>query len=501
MVAKLADMYNMLWKMVIRPPRDVYTMEELGPPKFRLGKEIFERHDLQLKSKRGVLQCSHFVPTKDSAKARPCVVYLHGNCSSRLEAFDALPVLLPRGLSVFCLDLSGSGRSDGEYVSLGHFEEIDLQAVLEHLRSKSSVSSIGLWGRSMGATTSIFRAAEDKNLAGCVLDSGFSDLRTVAEELVNRGRFWVPSMMVSMVFDLIRTEVMSRADFDPMTLVPLHGAKQAGCPAFFGVALDDSFVLPHHTHYLYKAWGGERVLRVFDGGHNGVRPQWFLEEAADFLAACLKKKAREASLGGEASLEGKPMEVCQEATTASSDESWSNEEEHGGAAVQAAQAVSRASEHSSSTTPMVPAERRPSDAETLPSPMAATELEASRRPQVIREKLIQMGFRSEQIGDVAAKSASVDDALETIMRRHDVLCRLQNLPPSGRHAPAASGFPAPQAVQSEENLETVVPEGSLEEQLCFLGFDQVQSRNAAQRCCNLDAAADWLADNNATVAL
>ena len=65
-------------------------------------------------------------------EARPCVVYLHGNCSSRLEvgcsrsmrktrlccrfaagclqAFDALPVLLPLDVSVFSMDLSGSGR-------------------------------------------------------------------------------------------------------------------------------------------------------------------------------------------------------------------------------------------------------------------------------------------------------------------------------------------------------------------------------------------------------
>jgi len=25
---------------------------------------------------------------------------------------------------------------------------------------------------------------------------------------------------------------------------------------------------------LHNAWAGERLLRVFDGGHNGVRPSW-----------------------------------------------------------------------------------------------------------------------------------------------------------------------------------------------------------------------------------
>lgn len=281
--ARIGETYNMLWKMVIRPPRDLYSPEELGPAKFRLGKRVYERHDLQLHSTRGVLQCSHFVPAKTLPVRRPCVVYLHGNCSSRLEAFDALPVLLPRGLTVFCLDLSGSGRSDGEYISLGYHEEKDLRAVLQFLRTQEHVSTIGLWGRSMGATTSILRAAEDHELGACILDSAFRDLETVAEELVSRGRLPIPQFVVGWALEMIRGEVQSRADFDPRELAPIKCAPLARCPALFGVASDDSFVLPHHTQDLYDAWAGERVLRVFDGGHNGIRPTWFLEEAAEFL--------------------------------------------------------------------------------------------------------------------------------------------------------------------------------------------------------------------------
>ena len=40
-------------------------------------------------------------------------------------------------------------------VSLGHFEEKDLAVVLQHLRECDYVSSIGLWGRSMGAAASL----------------------------------------------------------------------------------------------------------------------------------------------------------------------------------------------------------------------------------------------------------------------------------------------------------------------------------------------------------
>jgi len=198
-----SDFYNTLWKIIIRPPRDVYALEELGPAKFVLGQRLYERRDMQLKSCRGyALECSHFVPSQDPDAKRPCVVYLHGASCSRLGALHTLPVLLPRDLTVFCLDLSGSGRSEGEYISLGHHEEKDLLVVLRHLRNSGLVTSIGLWGRSMGAVTSIIRCSEDHEVFACVLDSPFSNFLALAEEFVSKVP--VPQLILDMVLDSIR---------------------------------------------------------------------------------------------------------------------------------------------------------------------------------------------------------------------------------------------------------------------------------------------------------
>ena len=64
----------------------------------------------------------------------PCVVYLHGNSSSRVEALSAVEVLLPANMTLFCFDFAGCGKSEGEYISLGYYEKEDVKCVMKHLR-------------------------------------------------------------------------------------------------------------------------------------------------------------------------------------------------------------------------------------------------------------------------------------------------------------------------------------------------------------------------------
>ena len=111
------------------------------------------------------------------AKKLPCVVYLHGNCSSRLEAFCALPYLLPLNVTVVGFDFSGSGRSEGEWVTLGWQEHKDLEAVINYLRENRNISTVALWGRSMGAVTALLHAQNDATIMGMICDSPFSSLR------------------------------------------------------------------------------------------------------------------------------------------------------------------------------------------------------------------------------------------------------------------------------------------------------------------------------------
>lgn len=109
---RFGDIFEDVCKLIIRPERAEYVLDDLGPTLFRLGENEtarFERRDLALENMRSQqLRCSWFLPEQADASTLPCVVYLHGNCGCRLDALEILP-LLRHGVSIFAYDASGSG--------------------------------------------------------------------------------------------------------------------------------------------------------------------------------------------------------------------------------------------------------------------------------------------------------------------------------------------------------------------------------------------------------
>eukprot|EP00921_Rhytidocystis_pertsovi_P000775 GHVQ01001353.1.p1 GENE.GHVQ01001353.1~~GHVQ01001353.1.p1 ORF type:complete len:920 (-),score=211.95 GHVQ01001353.1:192-2951(-) len=279
--SRVSEQYQELWKAIIRPPRDRYKMEDLGPSVFPLPvgprkRRMFQRRDNVLVNRRGLnLACSHFEPIDDQRKSEklPVVIYMHGNCSSRMEALVCLQLLLPLNITVFAFDFSGSGQSGGEYVSLGWYERDDLAVVVEHLRASGRTSCIGLWGRSMGAVTALLHGDRDPSIAAMVLDSPFSNLRKLAEELVDVYVSWrLPKFLVSTAMSMLRQTIQNRAHFDIDHLSPIDHVDKSFIPAMFIGAKDDKFILPHHARELALKYAGDSILKAVEGDHNSVRP-------------------------------------------------------------------------------------------------------------------------------------------------------------------------------------------------------------------------------------
>ena len=63
--------------------------------------------------------------------------------------------ILSIGYSMCSFDFSGTGNSEGEYVSLGHREQFDVLSIIRYLYTHYNIKKFILWGRSMGAVAAI----------------------------------------------------------------------------------------------------------------------------------------------------------------------------------------------------------------------------------------------------------------------------------------------------------------------------------------------------------
>ena len=287
--------YDELVNAIIRPPRADYDMERLGPTHFTFCGRKYRRTDMVLMNQRGLaLQCSHWEPTERPNDELPCVVFMHGNSSARLEGLNQLSVCLGYGLTLFAFDCAGSGKSEGNYVSLGWFERDDLRVVVDHLRGSGSVSKIAVWGRSMGAVTGLLYQVQDAEILGpskmsvnaMVLDSPFADFCQLAEELVAKGRergVVVPSMVTRMALSMLANSVKSVAGFDINDLSAIKCVKKCTLPALFICAKRDDFIGTHHTQSLHDEYGGPKFIIVADGDHNTLRSSQSMLSVGTFL--------------------------------------------------------------------------------------------------------------------------------------------------------------------------------------------------------------------------
>ena len=268
---------------------------------------------------------------------------MHGNASARVEVLPQLTVLLALGVAVFAFDFAGSGKSDGEHVTLGYFEREDLLCVVAHLRATDVVSTIALWGRSMGAggsfcrdgtifrrgstwcrqskasssnllldhifhlhlfpllshlitlsvskVTALMHGDRDPSIAGMVLDSPFSDLTRLCEEMVDKARdqgINVPGFVSSVAIRALRGSVRRQADFDIKDVSPITHVPHCFIPALFVAAENDDFITKAHSLSLHDAYAGDANMIVVEGDHNSSRPRFMFDSVSIFLQACLQ---------------------------------------------------------------------------------------------------------------------------------------------------------------------------------------------------------------------
>ena len=271
---------------IIRPPRHHYKESDLSPTEYAPGYGIIRRHAIQFTNSRGMKLVGSYYPPNEQVAHPSCVIYLHGNASSQLEGQFLVPIFVPAGVSVLCFDMSGSGNSEGEYISLGYFEKDDVAKAIEFVRTTYHVELVALWGRSMGAATCFYALADDPTIAGAVADSPFASLSLLIKDLAQRVS--VPGFVVSMGSSFISSKIKKIAHFDPLEVEPVKYAPMCFTPIVIIHGENDDFILPKHSQMIYEKYCGEdKKLYNVPGNHNSERPPDVIIAAVMHLARCL----------------------------------------------------------------------------------------------------------------------------------------------------------------------------------------------------------------------
>lgn len=291
--ADISYSLDTLWKSIIRPPKELYTLKDLGFNNFNSYGRNYTRKDYKIIGRSGnILQCSLYEKEKDqqNLESLPIIIYCHGNSSSQKEVQFYMHKILEADINIFAFDFSGCGRSEGEYISLGVYEQLDLKIVVDFVYKLPNVASIGLWGHSMGAATILMYAAKDPRISCICADSSFSDftilLKELADKLVN-----IPGFVYSSAHSLTKSMVYNRNGVDIDRIKPVEEIEKIGIPTYLVHAMKDELINSEHTIRLYDACGAfYKYVYICEGDHNSIRHDNIINKIISFFKKYLFKE-------------------------------------------------------------------------------------------------------------------------------------------------------------------------------------------------------------------
>jgi uncharacterized protein len=213
---------------------------------------------VSFRTEDGLLLRGWWLPAPEPTRT---VIALHGHRGARHHCVGIGAALWRRGANVLLFDHRGRGSSEGEFLSLGHFETLDALAAIEYVLSRAPRAPLGLIGYSMGAAVAVMSAARDDRVAAIVADSPFASERGVVRALLRK--------RASHLCRPIAALTERWLPYDPGEVEPLREvAKIAPRASLFVHGLLDKTCDPGDSLKLHEAAGEPKELWLLErAGH------------------------------------------------------------------------------------------------------------------------------------------------------------------------------------------------------------------------------------------
>jgi pimeloyl-ACP methyl ester carboxylesterase len=275
---------------IIRPPRKHYDPSDIPVFLEDSNNHTYVRHPVNVLNDRNqrLVGSLYVDATTDLMGGIPCIAYMHGNSSCQLEGQFLIPNICPHGIALYCFDFAGCGVSDGDFISLGHYEAQDVCFLMTYLNTMFGLAPFVLWGRSMGASTALM--VQHELLQGRVVDSAFTSVLGMITAVAQKMN--IPSFFNGPAVWFLGKKIARLADFDISNVSALKMASLPNnVPLILCHAQDDEFIPVAHSEEIFAVYLSthKKFVRV-DGGHNGRRSLEFLTDACRFAIRLLGKE-------------------------------------------------------------------------------------------------------------------------------------------------------------------------------------------------------------------
>ena len=112
-----------------------------------------------------------------SSKQKATIIFAHGYNGNRGN-LEITTFLNKAGYNVLMFDFRGHGGSDGNYISMGHYEKRDIEGAINYLSQRNDVDMARIYGlgQSMGAAALLFTQEEHASFKGLILESTYPSL-------------------------------------------------------------------------------------------------------------------------------------------------------------------------------------------------------------------------------------------------------------------------------------------------------------------------------------
>lgn len=212
------------------------------------------------------------------------VIICHGVTESKVNSFKFARMFERLGFNSVVYDHRRHGDSGGKTTSFGHFEKIDLKAVVHALKLHVGKDLFyGIHGESMGAATTLLYAGMEDTADFYISDCAYSD---IYEQVLHVMKTTTP-LRTTLALRLASLFMKIRDGYSISTVSPRETVKNIEKPILFIHSANDEFVLPKMSEELYALKQGPKELKLFaEGAHAqsfNKNPEEYEETVAEFL--------------------------------------------------------------------------------------------------------------------------------------------------------------------------------------------------------------------------